>query len=91
MVHGGGLIAVTRLRSSQRGALNVFDEPSTGLHPLDVATLVSVFDRLIDAERRLSTTTSACAPGTPGDVARDLGSVTGPWLAEYLGMPTVSR
>ena len=27
----------SRLRSSQRGALHVFDEPSTGLHPLDVA------------------------------------------------------
>ena len=39
----------SRLRSSQRGTLYVFDEPSTGLHPLDVATLVSVFDRLLDA------------------------------------------
>jgi excinuclease ABC subunit A len=39
----------SRLRSSQRGALYVFDEPTTGLHPLDVGTLVSVFDRLIDA------------------------------------------
>ena len=39
----------SRLRSSQRGALYVFDEPSTGLHPLDVATLVGVFDRLLDA------------------------------------------
>jgi len=39
----------TRLRSSQRGALYVFDEPSTGLHPLDVATLVGVFDRLLEA------------------------------------------
>ena len=39
----------SRLRASQRGALYVFDEPSTGLHPLDVATLVSVFDRLLDA------------------------------------------
>jgi excinuclease ABC subunit A len=39
----------SRLRSSQRGALYVFDEPSTGLHPLDVATLVSVFDRLLAA------------------------------------------
>ena len=39
----------SRLRSSQRGALYVFDEPTTGLHPLDVATLVSVFDRLIGA------------------------------------------
>jgi excinuclease ABC subunit A len=39
----------SRLRSSQHGALYVFDEPSTGLHPLDVATLVGVFDRLLDA------------------------------------------
>jgi excinuclease ABC subunit A len=39
----------SRLRSSQRGTLYVFDEPSTGLHPLDVATLVGVFDRLLDA------------------------------------------
>ena len=39
----------SRLRSSQRGALYVFDEPSTGLHPLDVVTLVSVFDRLLEA------------------------------------------
>jgi excinuclease ABC subunit A len=39
----------SRLRSSQRGALYVFDEPSTGLHPLDVATLVGVFGRLLQA------------------------------------------
>jgi ABC-type glutathione transport system ATPase component len=39
----------SRLRSSQRGVLYVFDEPSTGLHPLDVATLVGVFDRLLQA------------------------------------------
>src|SRR5689334_14285994 len=39
----------SRLRSSQRGTLYVFDEPSTGLHPLDVATLAGVFDRLLDA------------------------------------------
>ncbi len=39
----------SRLRSSQRGVLYVFDEPSTGLHPLDVATLVGVLDRLLDA------------------------------------------
>ena len=37
------------LRSSQRGALYVFDEPSTGLHPLDVATLAGVFGLLLDA------------------------------------------
>jgi excinuclease ABC subunit A len=39
----------SRLRTSQYDTLYVFDEPSTGLHPLDVATLVGVFDRLIDA------------------------------------------
>jgi excinuclease ABC subunit A len=39
----------SRLRASQSGALYVFDEPSTGLHPLDVATLVGVFDRLLEA------------------------------------------
>ena len=39
----------SRLRSSQRGALYVLDEPSTGLHPFDVATLVGVFDRLVEA------------------------------------------
>jgi excinuclease ABC subunit A len=33
----------SRLRSSQRGALYVFGEPSTGLHPRDVDTLVTVF------------------------------------------------
>lgn len=30
-------------------ALYVFDKPPTGLRPLDVATLVGVFDRLLDA------------------------------------------
>jgi len=39
----------SRLRSSQRGALYVLDEPSTGLHPLDVATLVGVLYRLLEA------------------------------------------
>jgi excinuclease ABC subunit A len=27
------------------------------------------------------------AAGTPADVARDPDSVTGPWLAEHLGLP----
>jgi excinuclease ABC subunit A len=98
----------SRLRSSQRGVLYVFDEPSTGLHPLDVATLVGVFDRLLDAgatiiviDHDLDLLAAAdhlidmgpgggpdgghiVAAGTPEDVARAPGSVTGPWLAEYL-------
>ncbi len=105
----------SRLRRSQQGALYVFDEPTTGLHPLDVATLVSVLDRLLDAgatiiviDHDLDLLAAAdylidmgpgggpeggrvLAAGTPGDVARDAGSVTGPWLAEYLGLPGVRR
>jgi excinuclease ABC subunit A len=102
----------SRLRSSQHGALYVFDEPSTGLHPLDVATLVGVFDRLLQAgatiiviDHDLDLLAAAdhlidmgpgggpdgghiVAAGTPEDVARSPGSVTGPWLAEHLGMPS---
>jgi excinuclease ABC subunit A len=93
----------SRLRSSQRGALYVFDEPTTGLHPLDVETLVGVFGRLLDAgatiiviDHDLDLLAAAdylidmgpgggriLATGTPGDVAQDPASVTGPWLAEY--------
>jgi excinuclease ABC subunit A len=104
----------SRLRSSQRGALYVFDEPSTGLHPLDVATLVGVFDRLLDAgatiiviDHDLDLLAAAdhlidmgpgggpdggriLAAGTPRDVAREEASVTGPWLAEYLGPSAIS-
>jgi len=105
----------SRLRSSQRGALYVFDEPTTGLHPLDVAMLVGVFDRLLDAgatiiviDHDLDLLAAAdhlidmgpgggpdggrvVAAATPGEIARDAGSVTGPWLAEYLGLSAVSR
>jgi excinuclease ABC subunit A len=104
----------SRLRSSQHGALYVFDEPSTGLHPLDVATLAGVFDRLIRAgatiiviDHDLDLLAVAdhlidmgpgggpdgghiVAAGAPEDVARDPGSVTGPWLAEHLGLATIT-
>jgi len=105
----------SRLRSSQRGALYVLDEPTTGLHPLDVATLVSVLDRLLDAgatiiviDHDLDLLAAAdhlidmgpgggpeggrvLAAGTPAEVERDAGSVTGPWLADYLGLPGARR
>jgi excinuclease ABC subunit A len=105
----------SRLRSSQHGALYVFDEPSTGLHPLDVATLVGVFDRLLRAgatiiviDHDLDLLAAAdhlidmgpgggpdggqiVASGMPGDVARAPGSPTGPWLAEYLGLPEATE
>lgn len=35
------------LRTGQRQLLYVFDEPTTGLHPQDVRTLVGVLDRLL--------------------------------------------
>jgi excinuclease ABC subunit A len=100
----------SRLRSSQRGALYVLDEPSTGLHPLDVATLAGVFDRLLEAgatiiviDHDLDLLAAAdylidmgpgggpeggriVADGAPEDVARAPDSVTGPWLADYLGL-----
>jgi excinuclease ABC subunit A len=100
----------SRLRSSQRGALYVFDEPSTGLHPLDVATLTGVFGRLLRAgatiiviDHDLDLLAAAdhlidmgpgggpdgghiLAAGTPEEVARTPGSVTGPWLAEHLSL-----
>jgi excinuclease ABC subunit A len=105
----------SRLRSSQRGVLYVFDEPSTGLHPLDVATLTGVLDRLLAAgatiiviDHDLDLLAAAdhlidmgpgggpdgghiVAAGTPEDVARAPGSVTGPWLAEHLGRPEPRR
>jgi excinuclease ABC subunit A len=105
----------SRLRSSQRGTLYVFDEPSTGLHPLDVATLVGVFDRLLDAgatiiviDHDLDLLGTAdhlidmgpgggpdgghiIAAGPPAEVARDPASVTGPWLAEHLGLKAPAR
>ncbi len=34
---------------SQEDTVFVFDEPTIGLHPSDVRTLVSVFDRLLDS------------------------------------------
>ena len=101
----------SRLRSSQRGTLYVFDEPSTGLHPLDVATLAGVFDRLMQAgatiiviDHDLDLLAAAdhlidmgpgggpdgghiVAAGTPAEVAAAQGNVTGPWLAEHLGLP----
>jgi excinuclease ABC subunit A len=100
----------SRLRSSQRGTLYVFDEPTTGLHPRDVETLLRVFDRLMDAGATIVAIDhdldllAACdrlidmgpgagpeggqivATGSPDEVARSRSSVTGPWLAEHLGL-----
>lgn len=39
----------SELGKAQEGGLFVFDEPSIGLHPRDVGTLVRVFRTLVDA------------------------------------------
>lgn len=99
-----------RLRNSQRDVLYVLDEPSTGLHPADIRTLVAVFDRLLDAgatvvviDHDLDLIAAAdhvldlgpvggpggghiVARGTPDEVAADPASVTGPYLAERVGL-----
>jgi excinuclease ABC subunit A len=68
----------TRLRSSQRGALYVFDEPSTGLHPLDVATLVRVFDRLLEAGATIIVIDHDLDLLTTADHLIDMGPGAGP-------------
>jgi excinuclease ABC subunit A len=40
---------VSEMGKRQGGALFIFDEPTTGLHPRDIATLIRVFDQLISA------------------------------------------
>lgn len=40
----------SQMGRSQKNALFVFDEPTIGLHPLDVRTLIGVFQQLIDAQ-----------------------------------------
>ena len=39
----------SEMGKSQSDAVFIFDEPTTGLHPLDVRTLLDVFQRLIDS------------------------------------------
>ncbi|MBF4571824.1 excinuclease ABC subunit UvrA [Herbiconiux sp. VKM Ac-1786] len=68
----------SRLRNSQRGVLYVFDEPSTGLHPLDIRTLVAVLDRLIDAGATVLVIDHDLDLLAAADRLIDLGPVGGP-------------
>lgn len=38
---------VSEISKNQQNTLFVFDEPSTGLHPLDIKALIKVFDKLL--------------------------------------------
>ena len=68
----------SRLRRSQRDALYVFDEPSTGLHPLDIRTLVGVFDRLLDDGARVIVINHHLDLLAVADHVIDMGPVGGP-------------
>jgi excinuclease ABC subunit A len=78
----------SRLRSSQRGALYVFDEPSTGLHPLDVATLVGVFDRLLAAGATIIVIDHDLDLLTAADHLIDMGPGGGPDGGQILAAGT---
>jgi excinuclease ABC subunit A len=78
----------SRLRTSQRGALYVFDEPSTGLHPLDVATLVAVFDRLLDAGATIIVIDHDLDLLTPAHHIIDMGPGGGPESGRILANGT---
>ena len=68
----------SRLRSSQKGVLYVFDEPSTGLHPVNVRTLVEVFDRLISAGATVVVIDHDLDILSAADHVVDMGPVGGP-------------
>jgi excinuclease ABC subunit A len=68
----------SRLRSSQRGILYIFDEPSTGLHPVDIAVLVSVFDRLLDGGATVVVIDHDLDLLAAADRLIDMGPVGGP-------------
>lgn len=68
----------SQLRTSQRGVLYVFDEPSTGLHPLDVRTLLAVLDRLIEAGATVVVIDHDLDVLAAADYLLDMGPVGGP-------------
>ena len=41
-------LSTSEMGKGQSDSVFVFDEPTIGLHPLDVQTLLSVFDALVD-------------------------------------------
>lgn len=93
---------------AQEDTLFVFDEPTIGLHPLDVQTLLGVFQQLLNSgatvlviEHDLDMIANAdyvidmgpgggeaggqiVAVGTPKQIAENMNSTTGKYLAEVL-------
>lgn len=64
---------VTHLSHKQNDTLFVFDEPTIGLHPLDVKTLVEVMQKLIDQGATIITITHDLNLIVNADYMLDLG------------------
>lgn len=64
---------VTHLSHKQNDTLFVFDEPTIGLHPLDVKTLVEVMQKLIDQGATIITITHDMNLMVNADYLLDLG------------------
>lgn len=73
---------------SQKGTLFVFDEPSVGLHPLDVATLLQVFQHLIDAGGTVLTIEHDLDVLANADYLLDLGPEGGRFGGEIVASGT---
>lgn len=94
-----------------RETLFIFDEPTVGLHPVDVARLLEAFGRLLSEGNSVVVIEhnpevvkcadhvidlgpeggngggSVVASGTPEEIARAIGSITGIHLKPYLETP----
>jgi excinuclease ABC subunit A len=58
--------------------LYVLDEPSTGLHPVDIATLIGVFDRLLDDGATIIVIDHDLDVLAAADLVLDMGPSGGP-------------
>ena len=63
----------SHIHQRQKGTLFVFDEPTVGLHPQDVRTLLQVFQRLLEQEGTIITITHDVGIMANSDYMIDMG------------------
>ena len=63
----------SHIHQKQKGTLFVFDEPTVGLHPQDVRTLLQVFQRLLEQEGTIITITHDLDIMANSDYMIDMG------------------
>ncbi|RHW50393.1 excinuclease ABC subunit UvrA [Lactobacillus bombicola] len=63
----------SHLRRQQKGSLFIFDEPTVGLHPQDVRTLLQVFQQLLNKQATIITITHDLDIMANSDYMIDLG------------------